>query len=146
MSITIRRLAESDHAAWASLWSDYLAFYEVDLPTEVSDGTWRRLLEPASGIDGFCAVDGAGTMVGFVHYLFHPVTWSLTDRCYLEDLYVADAVRGGGVGRRLMEAVFAVGDERAADQVYWWTHETNQTARRLYDRVGAATPFIKYVR
>ncbi len=85
-------------------------------------------------------------MVGIVHYLFHSVTWSLTERCYLEDLYVADGARGSGIGRRLMEAVFAIGDEQGADQTYWWTHETNATARRLYDRVGGVTPFIKYVR
>ena len=85
-------------------------------------------------------------MVGIVHYLFHPVTWSLTERCYLEDLYVVDGMRGSGIGQRLMEAVFAIGDEQGADQTYWWTHETNTTARRLYDRVGGVTPFIKYVR
>jgi GNAT superfamily N-acetyltransferase len=146
MPIAVRPLAPSDHAAWAALWAGYLAFYDVELPAEVTAGTWRRLVDPASGIDGLCAIDEAGTMVGIVHYLFHPVTWSLTERCYLEDLYVVDGVRGSGIGRRLMEAVFAIGDEQGADQTYWWTHDTNDTARRLYDRVGEVTPFIKYVR
>ena len=34
----------------------------------------------------------------------------------------------------------------ARPNVYWLTQEFNATARRLYDRVGRATPFIKYRR
>ena len=88
----------------------------------------------------------AGEMVGIVHYLFHPVTWSITDRCYLEDLYVCEAARGAGLGRALIEAVYAASDERGADQIYWLTEDINATARRLYDRIGRLTPFIKYQR
>ena len=34
----------------------------------------------------------------------------------------------------------------AGPNVYWLTQTSNATARRLYDRVGTATPFIKYRR
>jgi GNAT superfamily N-acetyltransferase len=146
MSVIVRPLQDSDRSDWDLLWAGYLAFYQTELADAVTDGTWRRLLDPTSGIDGFAAVDETATMVGFVHYLFHPVTWSLTERCYLEDLFVAESARGTGAGRQLMEAVFAIGAERNADQTYWWTHDTNAMARRLYDRIGQATPFIKYVR
>ena len=37
-------------------------------------------------------------------------------------------------------------DEAGADQVYWLTAHSNATARKLYDRVGQLTPFIKYRR
>jgi hypothetical protein len=30
--------------------------------------------------------------------------------------------------------------------VYWMTQEFNTKARRLYDRIGKVTPFIKYSR
>jgi ribosomal protein S18 acetylase RimI-like enzyme len=146
MPIAIRPLETTDRAAWGSLWSGYLEFYGVDLAPEITAATWRRLLDGAAGLHGLCAVDEAGGMLGIAHYLFHPVTWSLTERCYLEDLYVAEAARGAGVGRRLMEAVFAAGDEKGAEQVYWLTHHTNRTARRLYERVGHLTPFVKYQR
>ena len=85
-------------------------------------------------------------LVGFVHYLFHPVTWSTANRCYLEDLFVSPKARGTGAGRALIEAVYRAADEAGADQVYWLTAQDNATARRLYDRVGRLTPFVKYQR
>jgi GNAT superfamily N-acetyltransferase len=142
----IRPLEAADRAAWEPLWSGYLIFYQVELAPGVTATTWRRLLDPAEDMHGLCAVNAAGELVGFVHYLFHRVTWSITDRCYLEDLYVAEQARGIGVGRALIEAVYTAGDARGADQVYWLTQEFNTTARRLYDRVGQWTPFIKYRR
>ncbi len=85
-------------------------------------------------------------MLGFVHYLFHPVTWSADPRCYLEDLFVAEAARGLGAGAALVNGVYAAADARGADQVYWFTQASNTTARKLYDRVGRLTPFVKYRR
>ncbi len=146
MDLLIRPLEANDRAAWEPLWFGYLEFYHVELAPEITDTTWRRLLDPNQDMHCICALNEAGEMVGFVHYLFHPVTWSIADRCYLEDLYVCEAARGTGLGRALIEAVYAASDERGADQVYWLTEDINATARRLYDRVGRLTPFLKYQR
>jgi ribosomal protein S18 acetylase RimI-like enzyme len=143
----IREFVEADRAEWSRLWAGYLRFYETHVPESVSEVTWRRLRDPEGPIRGYCAArtDGGG-LLGIVHYLFHPVTWSAGPRCYLEDLYVDPGVRGSGAGRALIEAVYRAADTRGADQVYWLTAETNVAARRLYDRVATKTPFIKYRR
>jgi GNAT superfamily N-acetyltransferase len=144
--IPVRPLCASDRDAWEPLWNGYLSFYGVDLAPGVTDRTWERLLDPAEDMHGIAAVTPDGAMVGIVHYLFHRVTWSVSDRCYLEDLFVAPRSRGLGAGRALIEAVYAAADRRGADQVYWLTEEGNAEARRLYDRVGTWTSFIKYRR
>ncbi len=146
MSLTIRPLAEGDRPGWEPLWRGYLGFYQTVIPEAVTDETWRRLVDPEGTIHGFCAMDEGGTMLGIVHYLFHPVTWAIGPRCYLEDLFTAGAARGRGVGRALIEAVYAAADARGADQVYWLTDEANAGARRLYDQIARKTPFIKYRR
>ncbi|MEC9344014.1 MAG: GNAT family N-acetyltransferase, partial [Pseudomonadota bacterium] len=92
------------------------------------------------------AVDDAHRLVGLAHYLYHGATWSSTPRCYLNDLFTAPEARGKGVGRKLIEAVYAKADAHGAGQVYWLTQDSNATARRLYDGVAKVTPFIKYVR
>ena len=143
---TIRTLVAADRPQWDKLWRGYLNFYEADVSDAVSETTWRRLLDPEAPILGFCAAQDDGTLLGMVHYLFHPVTWSVGPRCYLEDLFTAPEARGKGVGRALIEAVYGAADERGADQVYWLTAETNIVARRLYDAVATKTPFIKYRR
>lgn len=142
----IRELKETDHAAWRTLWDGYLRFYETDVSDEVSTLTWRRILDPEAPIEAFCADAGGGRLLGIVHYLFHPVTWAAGPRCYLEDLFTSPEARGKGVGRALIEAVYAAADARGADQVYWLTAESNATARALYDRVATRTAFIKYRR
>jgi GNAT superfamily N-acetyltransferase len=142
----VRPLVAADEGAWRGLWAGYLAFYEASLPAEATETTWRRLLDPAEPVHGFCALDAAGAAVGFAHYLFHRATWSVADRCYLADLFVAPHARGGGFGRALIEAVYGAADRAGADIVYWLTAETNASARRLYDRVGKLTPFIEYRR
>lgn len=146
MPIAIRPLAATDRDAWTPLWDGYLKFYKTDLAPEITDVTWARLLDAAE--DMFCQVaeNDAGEMIGIVHYLYHRVTWAVADRCYLEDLFVAEAARGTGAGRALIEAVYNAADERGADQVYWLTQDFNEEGRRLYDRVGRVTPFIKYQR
>lgn len=146
MSISIRPLAANDHEQWLELWRGYLEFYESCVPETVTHLTWSRILDPEAPIHGQCATDESGKLIGIVHYLFHPVTWAAGPRCYLEDLFTAKEARGRGAGRALIEAVYAAADSRGADQVYWLTQEFNATARRLYDQVAKATPFIKYRR
>jgi GNAT superfamily N-acetyltransferase len=87
-----------------------------------------------------------GRVVGLVHYLFHRHCWRVENVCYLQDLYADPAVRGTGIGRKLIEAVYAAADDAGAPAVYWLTQDDNAAGRRLYDRVGQHTNFIKYQR
>ena len=145
-SIRVRPLSVSDRPAWDRLWAGYLAFYESVLDPAVSETTWTRLLDPAFPIHGLVAVDEVGAPIGLTHYVLHPATWAVGPYCYLEDLFVDPAARAGGVGRALIEAVYAAADAAGASRVYWLTHETNATARLLYDRVARHRGFIQYQR
>jgi GNAT superfamily N-acetyltransferase len=141
----VRSLNAADRAAWDPLWQGYLTFYEATLPPEVTETTWARILDPAEPVHGLAAVID-GRLVGIVHYLYHRTTWSVGDRCYLNDLFTAEEARGRGVGRALIEAVYDQAQAAGAERVYWLTHETNETAQALYDKVAKRTGFIQYTR
>jgi GNAT superfamily N-acetyltransferase len=141
-SLEIVPLRPADRPRWQELWSEYQAFYEVEIPAEVTDNTWNRM--QAGRIHGLGAHDAAHKMVGIVHYLFHEDTWSSLPACYLQDLYVDRTVRGSGGGRQLIEAVAAAARAAGANSPYWLTHETNSVARLLYDRIGKNHGFIQY--
>lgn len=145
-SVRIRPLEPTDRADWEARWRSYLIFYEAELPAAQTEATWERLMAPGQDPHGLVALDENGNMIGIVHYLFHVSTWLMGPSCYLQDLYVDEAARGTGAGRALIEAVYAAADEAGASQVYWTTQHFNETARRLYDRIGKVTPFIKYNR
>ncbi|HEV2227564.1 MAG TPA: GNAT family N-acetyltransferase [Steroidobacteraceae bacterium] len=140
---TIRALSPDDHASWLPLWRGYQSFYKVDIPAEVSELTWRRLNDPREPMAGALAWSGASA-VGLVHHIRHRSCWTAADYCYLQDLFVAREFRGTGVGRRLIEYVYALARAQGLNRVYWLTHETNTEAMRLYDRIADASGFVQY--
>lgn len=144
--VTIRPLQAADRADWARLWTGYLDFYETSVPGEVYDSTFARLLGDDPRDFSALVAEQEGRLVGLAHYLFHRHAWKLEEVCYLQDLYADPALRGRGVGRALIEAVYSAADDHGAASVYWLTQDFNHTARRLYDRIGQLTPFIKYQR
>lgn len=143
--IRIQAVEAGHRDAWEPLWRAYQAFYEIAIPDAVSDVTWARLLDRDEAMFGALAWAGE-TAVGFVHFLAHRSTWSAANVCYLQDLYVAPEGRGGGVGRALIDHVYAAADTHGWGEVYWLTHETNATARRLYDTLAERTGFLHYMR
>ena len=145
-SITIRPIQPDDYAQWAELWRGYLTFYETTLPDEVYQSSFDRMLgDDPRDFNGMLALDG-DRPVGLVHYLFHRHGWKVEEVCYLQDLFTLPEMRGRGVGRALIEAVYEAADAYGAPSVYWLTQDFNASARILYDQVGTLTPFIKYQR
>ena len=145
-TLIVRALRAEDGSAWKGLWKDYLSFYDTSVPDAIFISTFARLLGDDPRDFNALVAEYDGQVVGLVHYLYHRHAWKIEDVCYLQDLYAAPDVRGIGVGRALIEAVYKAADENGTPTVYWLTQDFNDTARRLYDRIGAVTPFVKYQR
>lgn len=143
----IRSALSTDFDQWQPLWAGYNAFYgrknETALPPELTLRTWARFFDEAEPVHALVA-DQAGQLLGLVHYIFHRSTISLTTNCYLQDLFTLDSARGKGVGRALIEEVYRRAQLAGSSRVYWHTHETNTTARLLYDDVAENSGFIVY--
>lgn len=144
--VLVRRLSPDDREDWRRLWKGYLDYYERRVPEAVQNSTFTRLLgDDPRDFNGLLAmVDGRA--MGLAHYLFHRHCWKIEDVCYLQDLYVAPEARGTGLARRLIEAVYDAADANGTPAVYWLTQDFNREGRRLYDRVGRRTDFIRYNR
>ncbi len=141
--ILIRPLVRTDRAQWEPLWQGYLEFYESSVPDEVTETTFERFFDDAEPIHALIA-ERDGEIVGVVHYLFHRSTWTKGPYCYLQDLFTASHARGGGVGRKLIEAVYERAKAEGASRVYWLTQESNTAARALYEQVAERSGFIQY--
>jgi GNAT superfamily N-acetyltransferase len=143
-TIDIHPIAQTDETQWRALWTSYLEFYGSTVSEAVYAKTFERLLSDDPWMpSGFIAkIDGRA--VGLVHFMYQAHCWRIERVCYLQDLFADPTVRGQGIGRKLIQAVY---DQAAADgapSVYWMTQEDNHGARKLYDQVATLTPFIKY--
>ena len=143
MNLNIRELKETDKDRWLELWAGYLKFYKSNLSPEQTEFTWKRLINNEQKMYGFVAENENG-VIGFTHCLFRPSTWTETDYCYLEDLFVDPNIRGKGVGRALMNRVVELAKEKNSKRVYWTTQEFNKTARVLYDSITSVSEFVQY--
>lgn len=146
MSYHVRQLTAADHDDWVRLWKGYLSFYDTELADEQIETQFRRRLEDSDDEVRCLLAVLDGHPVGLAHYLYHRHGWKAEQVCYLQDLYVDPAGRDRGVGQMLIGAVFAAADAAGAPSVYWMTRDSNRQARKLYDRIGNLTSFVKYER
>ena len=140
----IRAALPSDEPAWRLLWRGYCDFYDARVPEEVTNRTWKRILDPDSAI--MCIVaEVDGQVYGFANCVVHENTWETQAVCYLEDLYVLPGLRGHGVGGALLEWLRNAMRAEGWARLYWMTRADNARARRLYDRFAQADDFVRYV-
>ena len=145
----IRAVDPADHAAWLPLWDGYNAFYgregQTALPRAITDLTWNRFFDSKEPVFALVA-ERDGVLVGLAHYLFHRSTTRAELVCYLQDLFTLPAERGRGIGRALIEGVYAKALEGGSRRVYWQTQADNTAGRELYDKVAKHLGFIVYTR
>lgn len=140
---TIRALTTTDRAAWEPLWQGYLTFYKTQIAPEVTDVTWARFHDanvPMHAHGAFIE----GELLGIVHTIYHYSCWTTGPYCYLQDLFTAEAARGKGIGRALIEFTYAEAKVKGANRVHWLTNESNAEAMVLYNKVATRTGFTQY--
>eukprot|EP01030_Chromulinospumella_sphaerica_P007541 gene7541-7371_t len=148
-TLTVRPVQPEDHAAWRKLWDGYNAFYgrfgATALPEHITQTTWQRLHDAAEPM--LCLVaqdDASGELLGLAHCVLHRSMTRIEPVCYLSDLFTREAARGRGVGRALIEGVYAAARTARSQRVYWQTQSTNAAGRQLYDKLAKHQGFIVY--
>jgi GNAT superfamily N-acetyltransferase len=145
--VEVRAVQHADYPDWKQLWDGYNAFYgrlgDSALAPDITLMTWSRFFDAYEPVHALVA-EVAGGIVGLAHFLYHRSTIQVAPTCYLSDLFTADTVRGRGVGRALISAVYEHAKLAGSSRVYWPTHETNLVAMRLYDQLAERSGFLVY--
>ncbi len=145
--VIVRAVEKKDYDQWLPLWDGYNAFYgrlgNTALDPAITRFTWNRFFDKAEPVHALVA-EWNGKLVGLTHYLFHRSTTSIGLTCYLQDLFTNEEQRGMGIGRKLIERVYEMAKTAGSPRVYWLTHHTNATARKLYDKVADDSGFVVY--
>jgi GNAT superfamily N-acetyltransferase len=140
----IRRIEPRDEPRWRVLWDAYNRFYEREPNEAMTQHAWARLMTPASPVFAIVA-EREGNVVGIANYVIQESTSRLTPVCYLQDLFVDSAERGGGIGRMLIDWLVEEMKAQGWSRLYWHTKENNYRARALYDLYTPRSPFVQYV-
>lgn len=71
-------------------------------------------------------------LVGLASYSFLWPAAGVTRSLYLKELYVSQARRRQGIGRKLMDALFDVARKHGCSRVEWTTDQESAGAQRFY--------------
>jgi GNAT superfamily N-acetyltransferase len=142
MAVAIRPLHLEDREVWEELLDAYAAFYKTTTTPEAKDAVWAWVFGEDEFWADLAVLDGR--VVGLCQYQLMHRSLSGGKVVYLSDLYVRPDVRGGGVGRALIDHVMGFARARGIGNVRWLTQEFNYAGRRLYDSFRPKSDFILY--
>ncbi len=129
-------------SAWEEMWLDYADKRSTELNSKINRTTYSRLLDPNFNLFGIAIKNDSP--VGFAQYYFHPSTWSISDVCYLQDLYICPSSRGLGLGKTLIAAVAENARTHGSSELNWQTRTSNETAQSLYEKIAERVDLIPY--
>lgn len=142
-SCIVRDPTPADEPLWRALWDGYNHHYRATIPAAVTDATWARIVDLDPTMHTRLA-EADGAVVGFANVILHVSTWRLARDAYLEDLFVAESLRGRRIGAALLDDLIARCHAHGWTRLSWHTATENAAARRLYDRYILAEPLVRY--
>ena len=143
--VTISKVTQLDLSELLPLMRAYCEFYEVEPRDDRLVSMCRSLIDDPCEGQQLLARDEENRAVGFATIFWGWQTLDAARTGLMNDLYVVADVRGGGVGRALIEACRGACRKKGVGKLVWATAPDNHTAQRLYDSMGAeSSTWLEY--
>jgi ribosomal protein S18 acetylase RimI-like enzyme len=146
MGITIRPVAADDLPQLLALCRDHAAYERLNWRDE-GQAAWlaQALFDTPPRLFAWVLADDTGTLHGYMSATLDFSTWQAAPFVYMDCLYLAEAQRGQGWGRRLMRQLQQFAHQQGCTQIQWQTPPDNQGGIAFYQRIGAqALPKQRY--
>ena len=137
MARDIRPIRRDEVDQGLPLYAGYQRFYGIAQPDDERNRSFfARFVEPSEEGLLLGAWDD-GQLVGFacLYWTFSSVR--AAEIALMSDLFVADGIRGRGIGRALIDAAADATRRRGLQHLEWFTAPDNATAQRVYDATAA---------
>jgi GNAT superfamily N-acetyltransferase len=136
----IAQVTEADLPDLLPLMRGYCDFYEVAPSDDALLALARTLIDDPEqqGLQLIARDDEDGRAVGFATIFWTWSTLSADRLAVMNDLFVAEGARGGGIADALIAACAEQCRKRGVPELAWQTAHTNMRARAVYERVGAS--------
>jgi GNAT superfamily N-acetyltransferase len=130
----VRAIREEELEEVLPLIAGYQRFYLAEPDDDRNRAFFRRFIEPSDeGILLGAWVDGR--LVGFSTIYWTHSSTRAADIGLMNDLFVAEDVRGSGAGRALIRASAEAARAAGMAILEWFTATDNDIAQRLYDSI-----------
>ena len=136
-------IKEDHYQFWIELYHKYAEYYQVDIPNDNFDLTWKWLTSENYPLWGILASSNA-KIVGLAHFRSLPSPLDSCEVGFLDDLFVLQEYRGKKIGYSLIEKVHEIGKNKNWPYINWITKDDNYTARTLYDKISTKTDWNFY--
>ena len=142
-NLEICDIQKKHYEVWIELYHKYAEYYQVDIPKDNFDLTWKWLTSENYPFWGILA-DVDSKIVGFAHFRSLPSPLDSCEVGFLDDLFVLQEYRGKKIGYSLIEKVHQIGKSKNWPYINWITKDNNYTARTLYDKISTKTDWNFY--
>ena len=142
-NLEICDIQQKHYEVWIELYHKYAEYYQVDIPKDNFDLTWKWLTSENYPFWGILA-DADSKIVGFAHFRSLPSPLDSCEVGFLDDLFVLQEYRGKKIGYSLIEKVHQIGKSKNWPYINWITKDDNYTARTLYDKISTKTDWNFY--
>ena len=107
-NLEICEIQQKHYEVWIELYHKYAEYYQVDIPKDNFDLTWKWLTSENYPFWGILAnIDSK--IVGFAHFRSLPSPLDSCEVGFLDDLFVLQEYRGKKIGYSLIEKVHQIG-------------------------------------
>ena len=142
-NLEICDIQQKHYEVWIELYHKYAEYYQVDIPKDNFNLTWKWLTSENYPFWGILA-DVDSKIVGFAHFRSLPSPLDSCEVGFLDDLFVLQEYRGKKIGYSLIEKVHQIGKSKNWPYINWITKDDNYTARTLYDKISTKTDWNFY--
>jgi len=139
----IRNLVQFDRQNWEKLYIGYAEFYKIPMNNEILDTVWSWLFDKKHVVNELC-YETEGKIVGIAHYRTMPRPLKGKYIGFLDDLFVDPNFRGKKIGQKLIIALKDIAKSNDWQVIRWIIHSSNDTAKKLYDKLANNTGFDLY--
>ena len=139
----IRYLEQKDKENWEKLYYGYADFYKVPMNKRILETLWSWIQDENHIVNGIC-YELEGKIVGIAHYRTMPRPIKGQYIGFLDDLFVKKDFRRQKIAQKLIKHIESLSKENNWEGIRWITHSSNETAKKLYDKIAKNTGFELY--
>ena len=133
-ALTIRAATPADMPALLTLFRGFMDYLGDPSPPDAElAGAIRPALTDEQA-EVLIAEDGEP--LAYAHIRYYYSIWMAAPECFIEDLFVVEGRRDGGIGARLLDDIFTRARARGCKRVRLDTNTNNARGVHLYERLG----------